>query len=122
MFLCATANYPGLSHSCCCVQISLVDPPELSYALILQGGDITFLPGLEVFINSIIKDAVLRPFVWPDGYTIPLAPGGGREVRPQIQIQIGILLCQVKSVYMNAKRVSGRVASCIGDVQILMSI
>ena len=64
-----------------CAQVSLVDPPELSYALILQGGDITFLPGLEVFINSIIKDVVLRPFVWPDGYTIPLAPGGGHEVR-----------------------------------------
>ncbi len=64
-----------------CAQVSLVDPPDLSYALILQGGDITFLPGLEVFINSLIKDVILQPFIWPHGYTIPLAPGGGREVR-----------------------------------------
>ncbi|EIE19981.1 hypothetical protein COCSUDRAFT_44371 [Coccomyxa subellipsoidea C-169] len=62
------------------VQVSLVDPPDLSYALILQGGDITFLPGLEVFINSLIKDVILQPFIWPHGYTIPLAPGGGREM------------------------------------------
>lgn len=59
-----------------------MEPPDLSYQLILQGGDITFLPGLEVFINSLLKDVLLRPYVWPDGFTVPLVPGGGREVRP----------------------------------------
>ncbi|BDA51337.1 Synaptotagmin-2 [Coccomyxa sp. Obi] len=62
------------------VKVSLVDPPDLSYQLILQGGDITFLPGLEVFINSLLRDVLLRPYVWPDGFTVPLVPGGGREL------------------------------------------
>ncbi len=67
--------------------MSLVEPPDLSYQLILQGGDITFLPGLEVFINSLLKDVLLRPYVWPDGFTIPLVPGGGREVRSLCPLQ-----------------------------------
>ena len=31
--------------------------------------------GLEVFINSFIKDIGLKPFVLPEGLTVPLMPG-----------------------------------------------
>ena len=31
--------------------------------------------GLEVWINSFIKDIGLRPFVLPEGITVPLTPG-----------------------------------------------
>jgi len=30
---------------------------------------------LEVFINSFIKDIGLKPFVLPEGLTVPLTPG-----------------------------------------------
>ena len=58
-----------------------MEPPDFSYGLVIQGGDITFLPGLESWLNSFIKNAVLNPYILPDGVTIPLAPGCGREVR-----------------------------------------
>ena len=62
-------------------QVALVEPPDFSYGLVIQGGDITFLPGLESWLNSFIKNAVLNPYILPDGVTIPLAPGCGCEVR-----------------------------------------
>ena len=31
--------------------------------------------GLEVFINSFIKDIGLKPFVVPEGLTVPRSPG-----------------------------------------------
>ena len=31
--------------------------------------------GLEVWINSFIKDIGLKPFVLPEGLTVPLTPG-----------------------------------------------
>ena len=60
----------------------MVSQPEFSYSLSVQGGDITFLPGLEVFINSFVRDIVLRPYVLPEGFKLPLdAEAGEREVR-----------------------------------------
>lgn len=77
----------GTGHSFCdylafplLLQISLVEQPHLSYSIMVQGGDISFLPGLEVFINTLLKDVVLRPYIAPQGFTLPLVPGGGREV------------------------------------------
>ena len=35
----------------------------------------TLPAGLEVFINSFIKDVGLKPFVLPEGLTVPLTPG-----------------------------------------------
>lgn len=62
--------------------MSLVEPPDFSFKIQLQGGDITFLPGLEVWLTSFIKDALLQPYVLPEGITIPLDPNLGRvEVR-----------------------------------------
>ena len=55
-----------------CVQISLVAQPEFTYNLSVQGGDITFLPGLEVFINSFIRESLLRPYVLPEGLNVSL--------------------------------------------------
>jgi Ca2+-dependent lipid-binding protein len=37
-------------------QVSLLEQPRLSYGLIVQGGDISFLPGLEAFINSVLRE------------------------------------------------------------------
>lgn len=58
-----------------------MEPPNFSYGLVVQGGDITFLPGLESWLNGFIKTAVLQPYILPDGVTVPLAPGCGREAR-----------------------------------------
>ena len=57
-----------------------MEPPDFSYGLVIQGGDITFLPGLESWLNGFIKNAVLQPYILPDGVLVPLAPGCGREV------------------------------------------
>lgn len=62
-------------------QVALVEPPDFSYGLMIQGGDISFMPGLESWLNGFIKTAVLQPYILPDGVTVPLAPGCGREVR-----------------------------------------
>ena len=61
-------------------QVSLVEQPEFSYNLSVQGGDITFLPGLEVFINSFVRDAVLKPYVLPEGFRVPLEEAQQMEV------------------------------------------
>ena len=62
------------------MKVSLLEQPRLSYGLIIQGGDISFLPGLETFINDILRNSVLEQYTLPGGYTLPLLPGGGREV------------------------------------------
>ena len=49
-----------------------MDAPEFGYSLNLQGGDITFLPGLEAWLNSFIKSVVLGPYILPEGITIPI--------------------------------------------------
>ena len=45
---------------CPYVQVSLLEQPQISYSLIVQGGDISFLPGLEVFINNVLREQVWR--------------------------------------------------------------
>ena len=55
-------------------QVSLVDDPQFSYSLMVSGGDLSFLPGLEAFISSFVRTAVLRPYVLPEGLRIPLSP------------------------------------------------
>ena len=41
-------------------QISLVDMPDFSFDLDVLGGDITLLPGLEAWLNNLIRSSVLR--------------------------------------------------------------
>ena len=36
---------------------------------------VKYCAGLEVWINSFIKDIGLKPFVLPEGLTVPLTPG-----------------------------------------------
>ena len=60
------------------LQVSLVSQPEFSYNLSVQGGDITFLPGLEAFINSFVRETVLQPYILPEGYRIPLDGGSAQ--------------------------------------------
>lgn len=59
-------------------QVSLVSQPDFSYNLSVQGGDITFLPGLEAFINSFVRDLVLRPYVLPEGFRLAIDGSIGR--------------------------------------------
>ena len=61
--------------------MSLLEQPKLSYGLIVQGGDISFLPGLEEFINGVLRKSVLEQYTLPGGFKLPIAPGGGHEVR-----------------------------------------
>ena len=42
------------------LQFALVEMPSFSFDITVYGGDATFLPGLEAWINSLIKDTVLR--------------------------------------------------------------
>jgi hypothetical protein len=72
-------NSCPLSWSCA-VQMSFLEQPRLSYGLIIQGGDISFVPGLEDFINGVLRKSVLEQYTLPGGYTLPIAPGGGHEV------------------------------------------
>ena len=49
--------------------------PQFSYNLNVYGGDVTFLPGLEVWLNTLLRDTVFQPLILPEGRTIPIAPG-----------------------------------------------
>lgn len=60
------------------MQVSLVEQPTVSYGIVVQGGDISFLPGLETFINNFLRDHVLQPYVLPEGVSVPLDPEAGR--------------------------------------------
>ncbi|KAL3139207.1 hypothetical protein ABBQ32_005978 [Trebouxia sp. C0010 RCD-2024] len=62
------------------IQVAFVEMPNFNFDLTLYGGDIGFLPGLEAWITTTIKDSVLRPYVLPDHYTIPLVPGDFNQV------------------------------------------
>ena len=64
------------------VQVSFLEQPKLSYGMIIQGGDISFLPGLEDYINGMLRNCLLEQYILPGGYTLPLAPGGGHQVCP----------------------------------------
>ena len=44
---------------CCMLQIAFVDMPSFSFDLNMYGGDLTLLPGVEMWLNSIIKEYVL---------------------------------------------------------------
>lgn len=61
-----------LSSSMSALQISLVEMPSFSFNINVYGGDITFLPGVEKWINWFIETRVLRPFVLPERLTVPV--------------------------------------------------
>ena len=42
------------------MQVAFVEMPNFNFDLTLYGGDIGFLPGLEAWITTVIKDSVLR--------------------------------------------------------------
>ena len=55
-----------------CVKISLVEMPSFSFNINVYGGDITFMPGVEKWINWFIESRVLRPYVLPERLTVPV--------------------------------------------------
>ena len=54
------------------LQISLVEMPSFSFNINVYGGDITFLPGVEKWINWFIETRVLRPYVLPERLKVPV--------------------------------------------------
>ena len=42
------------------LQFSLVQPPKYHYHLSLYGGDLTLLPGVEAWLDSVINDCVIQ--------------------------------------------------------------
>ncbi len=46
--------------------------PSFSFNINVYGGDITFLPGVEKWINWFIETRVLRPYVLPERLTVPV--------------------------------------------------
>lgn len=62
------------------MQIAFVEMPNFNFDLTLYGGDIGFLPGLEAWITTVIKDSVLRPYVLPDHYILPVIPGDFNQI------------------------------------------
>ena len=54
------------------LQMSLVEMPSFSFNINVYGGDITFLPGVEKWINWFIETRVLRPYVLPERLTVPV--------------------------------------------------
>ncbi|KAK9812293.1 hypothetical protein WJX73_010507 [Symbiochloris irregularis] len=72
------------------LQISLVAQPEFTYNLSVQGGDITFLPGLEAFINSFLRDTVLRPYILPEGFNVSL-DGDDKLQVPKGMVQVKVI-------------------------------
>lgn len=75
-------SMPKLFHTLMCIspsdinanllQISLVEMPSFSFNIHVYGGDITFLPGVEKWINWFIETRVLRPYVLPERLTVPV--------------------------------------------------
>ncbi len=71
-----------------------MEQPRLLYGLIIQAGDITFLPGLEVFLNSVLRNSILVQYTLPAGCVLPIAPAGGTEVGSRTKLVI-IALCLI---------------------------
>lgn len=73
------------------VKVSLVEAPDFSFSVQLQGGDITFLPGLEIWLTNFIKTAVLEPYVLPEGLTVPLDPTAAKADVPKGILYVRVL-------------------------------
>jgi hypothetical protein len=67
----ASAGHDSQPGSLVPLQFSLVQPPKYHYHLSLYGGDLTLLPGVEAWLDSVINDCVIQcvaiaalPFVY----------------------------------------------------------
>lgn len=47
-------------------QVAFTEVPKFAFDLTVWGGDLSVLPGLETWLQGLIKDAVLRPYVLPE--------------------------------------------------------
>ncbi|PSC68066.1 Extended synaptotagmin-3 isoform A [Micractinium conductrix] len=73
------------------VQVAFTQVPSFSFDLTVLGGDASLLPGLEAWMNGMIKDTLLQPFVLPERLVIPMvdtaSPGFDRP-RGVLQVQV----------------------------------
>ncbi|GAB4820429.1 hypothetical protein N2152v2_007475 [Parachlorella kessleri] len=73
------------------VKMSFVEAPTLSYQVKVMGGNPMWFPGLEAWINSFIKNEVLRPYIFPEGFVLRLTDlVGVEQERP-----VGLLTVKV---------------------------
>ena len=49
-----------------------MDVPDFTFNLTLYGGNLMIVPGLEAFLQSFIRNVLLKPYVLPEAVTIPL--------------------------------------------------
>ncbi|KAK9861272.1 hypothetical protein WJX84_001563 [Apatococcus fuscideae] len=73
------------------VKIAFVDMPSFSFDLNMYGGDLTLLPGVEMWLNAIIKEYVLGPYCLPEAWSYAFVPGINQYDRPA-----GMLFVTVK--------------------------
>ena len=83
---------------CCVVQMSLVEMPSFSFNINVYGGDITFLPGVEKWINWFIETRVLRPYVLPERLTVPVK----FLYDPSLEVWLRIATCCLVSCVTNS--------------------
>ncbi|KAK9815210.1 hypothetical protein WJX72_000038 [[Myrmecia] bisecta] len=72
-------------------QISLVEMPKMSFEVTLYGGNVTLLPGLEMWLNTFLKDTLVKPYVLPESYMLPFISGDLAIDKPK-----GMLIVKVK--------------------------
>ncbi|KAL4458138.1 hypothetical protein ABPG75_013003 [Micractinium tetrahymenae] len=53
-------------------KVSLVGTPEFSYQLNVLGGDPYLVPGVKMWVDSFMRETVLLPFTFPDGFVYDL--------------------------------------------------
>lgn len=74
------------------IQVAFVEMPSFSLNLTLYGGDVSFLPGLEAYLSSFVKDSILRPYVLPESFVWPLVDVASLGIeKPQGMLFIKLL-------------------------------
>lgn len=50
------------------VKVSFIEQPSFTYNAVCYDGDISFVPGLEAWLNGLLRDKLLCHYVLPDGW------------------------------------------------------
>ncbi|KAK9836322.1 hypothetical protein WJX81_005293 [Elliptochloris bilobata] len=64
------------------MQMALVDMPDFSFDLNVLGGDVSAVPGLENWLKSTVYTNVIRPYVLPGKYVLPLVAPEDMGIQP----------------------------------------
>ncbi|KAI3435577.1 hypothetical protein D9Q98_001642 [Chlorella vulgaris] len=80
------------------VKVSFMGCPDFSYSTRVLGGNPYIVPGIKHLIDSFIKDTLLRPFNYPDGFTYDLVTRSVSEVPERPQGLLEVTIVQATSV------------------------